>query len=109
MAITAVYWADRRNDWLTIDLEESDVPGLGSFLLVGTGRDGPDGQQLPVAQYCPDKDGTHTPVGPSTYLETTPLIGTPKPGLQTEPEHVAEVTPATFIDRGAQTGPEPDA
>lgn len=61
----AAAWSDRRLRWEPVYLRPEVTEDEGSFILTGVTMADPNtGDQVPVAEYKPDRDGTHTPLGP---------------------------------------------
>jgi hypothetical protein len=61
----AAVWSDRLGDWTIVHLKTETTIDEGSFVLTPDVRRGPDGEYLPIAEYHPGRDGTHTPLGPN--------------------------------------------
>jgi hypothetical protein len=80
----AAVWSARTQRYETIELEPAADHG-GSFAWGNAGETlhvFDDGRVLPVAVYVGYRIGTLTPVGPSTRLDTTAQIGTPRPDVE---------------------------
>lgn len=62
--LTAAIYSERLGRWSTVFLRTETTEDEGTFVLNGATRDG-----LPVAEYRPDRSGTHLPVGPEAMSE----------------------------------------
>jgi hypothetical protein len=61
----AACWSDRRMRWEPVYLFPERTEDEGSYILTGVTMEDPNsGDQVPVAEYRPGRDGTHTPMGP---------------------------------------------
>lgn len=62
--LVAAVYSQRLGAWSTVYLHPEISADEGTFVLTGDNREG-----LPVAEYRPDRTGTHTPVGPMEMSE----------------------------------------
>lgn len=58
--LTAAIWSERLGQWSTVYLHPEATEDEGTFVLTTATHDG-----LQVAEYRPDRSGTHAPVGPT--------------------------------------------